>query len=123
MDYTKFEVDYSLVSSCLVFIRDSLEPFDLTVPADTEAKLVIEAGTDPDGVKVYRVYHRMAALLSRALNQKHLNEGEAAKFRDADKTIAGWRFEQAELDAMLALILPVTPRRQGTTFSRISSGF
>jgi hypothetical protein len=125
MDYASFAVNFTSRDSCSSFIRDSLEPFGLVPGSDTAVRLEVEAGTDPNGVKVYRPYTRMAALLARAKNEAHLNEGEGAKFRDADKTIAAWRSEQAELDAALSLILPVSaaPARRTTTFSRITSSF
>jgi hypothetical protein len=125
VDYASFAVNFASRDSCLSFIRDSLEPFGLVPGSDTAVRLEVEAGTDPDDIRVYRPYGRMAAILSRVKNDVHLNEGEGAKFRDADKTISAWRQEQAELDAALSLTLPVstTPTRRTTTFSRITSSF
>lgn len=101
---------------CETFIAASLEPFGLEPPSDTAVKLAVEAGTGKDGAVVYRPYLRMAALLGRAKNDKHLNEGEGAKLRDADKTIRDWLAEQISLDAALGLTLPPAPPTTGRAY-------
>jgi hypothetical protein len=126
VNYTSFTVDYSNRSSCLVFIRDSLEPWGIVPPADTEVKLEVESGKDLDGVRVYRPYKRLASLLARAKNTKHVNAGkDGAKFRDADKTVATWLIEQGELDAALSLTLPIAPQSptRRSSFSKIIPSF
>lgn len=112
MALNNFEVDLTSDTSCLLFIQAELEPFGLQAPRDTRLKLSLEAGKQGE-TTVHRPYIRLAAILERAVNTTHVNEGKgaasAAVFRDADKTITGWRSEQAQIDAALGLTLPAAP--------------
>jgi hypothetical protein len=120
-----YEVDYSDLNSCFSFIQVELEPFGLAPPRDTRAKLAQEAAKDRDGATVYRVYSRLARILGRLKNENHLNEGEGAKFRDADKVISGWLLEQSDMDQSLGLVLPGshTARRTGSRSIPVRSSF
>ncbi len=113
----QFAVDFSDRSSCLEFMEESLGGFGLPLPRDAEVRLELAAGTDMQGVKVYRPYVLMASILGRAKNDKHANQVGNIKLRDADKSIADWRAEQAGIDEALSLKLPPgaslgTPSRQ-----------
>ncbi len=129
MDYSDYEVDYSSPDSCLDFITDELAPWGLEPGSDVLARLDLEAGTDPQGTKVFRPYLRMALILSRVINTTHLNEGDSpaasGKFRNAERTIQGWLTDQRQMDVALSLIVPPTgrPKGRGTTFSRIVASF
>lgn len=104
-----FELDLSSPTSCYGFIRDELSAYSVLPPKDTLLRLELSAGTDPAGNKVLRPYKLIGDVLSRTINQKHLNEGEGAKLRDADKTIASWYQEQRALDVALGLTVPPEP--------------
>lgn len=110
-DFTEHDLDLTDMDSVLAFVGTELQPFDLLTPTDTTLKLASSAGKTAENpsVPVYRPYAVLADILSRVINTTHLNEGEGAAFRDADKTIAGWRSEQIALDAALGLSVPSAP--------------
>lgn len=122
-DFTEHQLDLTDLDSVLAFVGTELQPFNISVPTDTTLKLASSAGKTPDDpiTPVYRPYAVMADVLDRAKNTRHLNSGEGAVFRDAERVIQAWRAEQRSLDTALGLSVPASassgPSRQGSSSS------
>lgn len=100
---------YTSLPAALSALKNLPAVRDLPVAADDDFLnnlLGVSAGTNPQGVTVFRVYYVAAKFLQQLRSQHTISEGDGAKFTGLAVPIASLLDLQMGEDAALGLIVP-----------------